>query len=243
MKYDNLYMDLAIRVSQESKCPRKAVGCVIVPESGMLSVGFNGMASGGPNIWDYSEEGNQEVESTAQYRFGGPDGTTLVLSDSSKVTLDGQLISVDSSKYKGAFYTIQKPFKSFTGKHTWAFTDVQGKVYEESFLFQPIQLREAIPASIRPAAMELKFDGLQSGDSLYITIADTSKNIYAEEKKYVINNNVVTIPQATIQTLKPGIITFDFYVKNIRELVNSTKEGGTITQTYTLKQVATTLKK
>lgn len=61
MKYDKLYMDLAIRVSQESKCPRKAVGCVIVPDSGMLSVGFNGMASGGPNIWDYSEEGNQEV--------------------------------------------------------------------------------------------------------------------------------------------------------------------------------------
>lgn len=61
MKYDNLYMDLAVRVSQESKCPRKAVGCVIVPDSGMLSVGFNGMANGGPNIWDYSEEGNKEV--------------------------------------------------------------------------------------------------------------------------------------------------------------------------------------
>jgi dCMP deaminase len=27
----------------------------------MLSVGFNGMASGGPNEWDYTEEGNPEV--------------------------------------------------------------------------------------------------------------------------------------------------------------------------------------
>lgn len=61
MKYDQLYLDLAIRVSKESKCPRKAVGCVIVPESGMLSVGFNGMASGGPNEWEYSENGNPEV--------------------------------------------------------------------------------------------------------------------------------------------------------------------------------------
>lgn len=42
MKYDQLYMDLARRVAQESKCPRKAVGCVIVAESGMLSIGFNG---------------------------------------------------------------------------------------------------------------------------------------------------------------------------------------------------------
>ena len=61
MKYDNLYMDIALRVSQESKCPRKAVGCVIVAESGMLSVGFNGHASNGPNTWEYSEDGNPEV--------------------------------------------------------------------------------------------------------------------------------------------------------------------------------------
>ena len=61
VKYDKLYMDLALRVAQESKCPRKAVGCVIVPESGMLSIGFNGMASGGPNTWEYTETGNPEV--------------------------------------------------------------------------------------------------------------------------------------------------------------------------------------
>lgn len=54
-------MDLAIRTSQESKCPRKRVGCVIVPESGMLSIGFNGHNSGGPNEWAYTEDGNPEV--------------------------------------------------------------------------------------------------------------------------------------------------------------------------------------
>ena len=61
MKYDALYMDIARRVSKESKCPRKAVGCVIVAQSGMLSIGFNGHASGGPNEWDYTEDGNPEV--------------------------------------------------------------------------------------------------------------------------------------------------------------------------------------
>lgn len=61
MKYDALYMDIARRVAKESKCPRKAVGCVIVAESGMLSIGFNGHASGGPNEWDYQEDGDPEV--------------------------------------------------------------------------------------------------------------------------------------------------------------------------------------
>ena len=61
MKYDALYMDIARRVSKESKCPRKAVGCVIVAQSGMLSIGFNGHASGGPNEWAYTDDGNPEV--------------------------------------------------------------------------------------------------------------------------------------------------------------------------------------
>lgn len=60
-KYDKMYMDIAVRVAEESKCPRKHVGCVIVAESGMLSIGFNGHASGGPNEWEYSEDGNSEV--------------------------------------------------------------------------------------------------------------------------------------------------------------------------------------
>lgn len=60
-RYDKMYMNFAIRASWESKCPRKQVGCCILLESGMLSIGFNGMASGGPNEWEYSENGNPEV--------------------------------------------------------------------------------------------------------------------------------------------------------------------------------------
>lgn len=56
-----MFMDYAIRTSQESKCPRKQVGCIVVAESGMIAPGLNGMASGGPNEWEYSEQGNEEV--------------------------------------------------------------------------------------------------------------------------------------------------------------------------------------
>lgn len=60
-KYDKLYMDFAIRAAAESKCPRKQVGCCILLESGVISVGFNGMNSGGQNEWEWSETGNPEV--------------------------------------------------------------------------------------------------------------------------------------------------------------------------------------
>jgi dCMP deaminase len=61
MKYDSMYMQIAERVSNESRCPRTQVGCVILAESGMTALGFNGHASGGPNEWEFSTEGNPEV--------------------------------------------------------------------------------------------------------------------------------------------------------------------------------------
>lgn len=61
MKYDQLYMEFALAAANESHCPRTQVGCAVVLESGIVSPGFNGHASGGPNDWEYSPTGNPEV--------------------------------------------------------------------------------------------------------------------------------------------------------------------------------------
>lgn len=61
MKYDNLYMSVAEAAARESHCPRTQVGCAVVLESGIIAPGLNGMASGGPNDWEYSDTGNPEV--------------------------------------------------------------------------------------------------------------------------------------------------------------------------------------
>ena len=60
-KHDKLYMDIAVRMSKESKCPRKQVGAVVVTSAKALFPGFNGHASGGPNEWEDSGEPNLEV--------------------------------------------------------------------------------------------------------------------------------------------------------------------------------------
>lgn len=61
MKYDRMHMATAEIYALESHCPRTKVGCALVLESGVVSPGFNGHASGGPNDWAYSETGNPEV--------------------------------------------------------------------------------------------------------------------------------------------------------------------------------------
>lgn len=48
-RYDNLYMDIAERVACMSYARRKQVGCVIVKDGQILSMGWNGTPSGDPN--------------------------------------------------------------------------------------------------------------------------------------------------------------------------------------------------
>lgn len=60
-KRDKLYMDIAKRVAQESKCPRKKVGCVILLESGSLSLGTNGFPAGQEEQWNDGSVSNPLV--------------------------------------------------------------------------------------------------------------------------------------------------------------------------------------
>lgn len=61
MNYDESYMETAQAFAAKSQCPRTKVGCALVLASGIVSPGLNGMASGGPNQWDFSPDGNPEV--------------------------------------------------------------------------------------------------------------------------------------------------------------------------------------
>lgn len=56
-RYDTLYMDIAVRVSQMSHAERAQVGALIVNEDRIISMGWNGMPSG----WD------NDCEETKQY--------------------------------------------------------------------------------------------------------------------------------------------------------------------------------
>lgn len=47
---DEMYLQMAELIAQRSTCPRRSVGCVLVDKSGrVLSMGYNGVASGRPH--------------------------------------------------------------------------------------------------------------------------------------------------------------------------------------------------
>src|SRR5436189_1485026 len=97
-------------------------------------------------IW--ADQGQEDITVNLQYRMGGKNGTTLVLDEPSKVLLDSEQLKVDSAKVTGAYYEVQKPFASFTGKHTISFTDLNKKEYNEEFDFIPFTLDPDVPTTL-----------------------------------------------------------------------------------------------
>lgn len=55
-KFETLYKDIAVRVSELSHAQRLKVGAVIVKEHRILSYGYNGMPSGLDNNCEYEKE-------------------------------------------------------------------------------------------------------------------------------------------------------------------------------------------
>lgn len=63
-KYHHLYMDIAYRVSEMSHAKRRKVGCVIVKDERIISMGWNGMPTGMTNNCEIDESDQMYVGTT-----------------------------------------------------------------------------------------------------------------------------------------------------------------------------------
>lgn len=197
---------------------------------------------------DYSieaEEGKADADCMAQFRFGGSNGTTLVLNDKSHVSLDEQQIAVDSSSAMGAFYRTSLPMPGGAGKHQWTFVDNNGKAYVNPFELQPFTLGTDLSKPVTANDLTLHFVGTLQNDVLRVEIRDTSSMSRFEDvdSSFTINDGSITIPGRMMKRLAPGPITVDISKFKEVKLERPTAEGGAIHVTYQLKQRETRLKK
>ena len=88
IRYDNFYMDVAVRTAEMSYARRKKVGCVIVKDGNIISLGWNGMPSGMDNNCEVEGDGvlhtryevshaEENALSKLAKRGGGADGSTV----------------------------------------------------------------------------------------------------------------------------------------------------------------------
>ncbi|MBI5856573.1 MAG: hypothetical protein HZB42_02885 [Sphingobacteriales bacterium] len=186
-------------------------------------------------IW--GEEGNDHVTIKLQYRFGGENGTTLLLEEPSKVELDGEMIKADSSSFSGVYYEVQKPVSSFSGKHTIVFTDMNKKQYKENFFFQPLSLESELPDTIEKDKLLLKLKGIDPPENIRLLVTDTSftgEGINRLDTVY--KDGLLVIKKGEIEELAPGPVQMEIIKEYDKPVKNGTGEGGRLLIIYTLRR-------
>ncbi len=194
-------------------------------------------------IWfDYQvtgEEGVDEMTVMLQFRFGGENGTTLVLDPPSQVELDGELIKGDSSKMTGAFYEMIKPVKEFAGKHTITFTDINKKQYKEEFSFQPISLMAEVPKEIERNDLVFELNGLNHEDYVRVLLTDTAFTSEGINRVDTVRNGRILISKKDLETVVNGPVQLELIKEDEKPVKSSTAEGGRISISYGVKRLFT----
>lgn len=185
-------------------------------------------------IW--AEEGKEAVTVNLQYRMGGPNGTTLVLNEPSKVVLDGEKLVLDSAKFSGAYYELQKPIAAFAGKHAIFFTDLNNKEYKEEFEFVPFSISPDVPEVLTRGNLVFELTGLEPVDYIRVTLTDTSFTSNDINDVDTVRNGRLIISADRLSTLKSGPINLQFYREMEKMVKNGTPEGGRLSVTYGLKR-------
>lgn len=190
--------------------------------------------------FDYHVTGDEELADVtikAQYRFAGPNGTTLVLGEPSKIELDGKIIPVDSSKFDGAFYETTRPIEQMMeGSHSLVFTDLNKKQFKEEFQFPVFSLISNPPKIISRGDLVFELEGLKNEDYIRILMTDTAFNTRGIDRTDTVKNGRITITKADLENLTNGPIQLEFYKEEEKSLKETTREGGKIYIFYGLKR-------
>jgi hypothetical protein len=181
-------------------------------------------------------EGEDKVNLNFQYRFAGATGTTLVLNNPSQVKLDGEILKVDSSEERGAYYELSKNYKAFLGKHSIQFTDTNGKQFTDSFEFAPFTLVNLPATADRNKELIVSYNtnSLNAGDDIEINSVDTDSSFHYHQPG---PDNSTVIPASDLKRQKNKDVSFETTIYRKIPLTQTTSEGGTMMLTYRLKPV------
>lgn len=188
----------------------------------------------GYRVWGDEESGIVTVK--LQYRFGGPDGTTLLLKDPAGVTFDGEPMHVDSSRFNGAYYELIKPAAEFNGKHEIVYTDHTERQYKQEFNFPFISLKTELPEEIKRNDIVFELNGAKENDRVRILMTDTSFYSRGIDRIDSVKDGRLVVSKYDLADLMNGPIHLELIREQEKPLDDTTPEGGKLSLSYALKR-------
>lgn len=173
------------------------------------------------------------TEVTAFFRFAGPNGTTLVLSEPSTIKMNGEEMAFNQTDASGAFYTKTIKGQLPNGDCVFEFTDTDGKSFTNKLKWQNFAVDSVQPFA-KGEDLKLKFTdnpGVRDGE-LTVEVSDTATGI--REGFRSIHLKTATIKAEKLDSLK-GALTVSIKREDNFKLRQQTNAGGFIYTEYRLK--------
>ena len=189
--------------------------------------------------FDYRVTGDEDagyVTVRLQYKVGDPAGPAVMLQNPGKVELDGTPFKADSTKMNGFYYELTRPVKEFTGHHTIVFTNRRGKQYREEFDFQPISMKQVLPAVINRGDLSFDIDGLAAEDYVKVMLSDTVRFSAGIDRVDTVKNGHVIITKEDLEKLANGPVNLAISRELERLINNGTRRGGRLYISYEVKR-------
>lgn len=184
----------------------------------------------------YNEQDN-ETHIKATFRFGGENGTTLVLTPPSTVTFNDKGMTRYESDFVGAYYNVAQNKPLANGQECkFIFTDTDKKTYTNSIMFNPV-LVGGLPKELNkgnPLEFTMITNPLAYGEKITIKLRDTSHSALFEVQDQQPKKRFV-LPAKVLKKLS-GKVTMEVTRSYKIMLKEGTSESGIIRFEYKAKE-------
>jgi len=182
----------------------------------------------------------RELTATATFRFGGANGTTLLLVKPSSVLFENQAMPNENNVFSGTYYEMNFQTGIKPG-YQFVYTDGDGKSYANRAVIIPAEITSAPKLIDKNEGFSVSWDyPLQNGESIHLFVEDKTGNSAS-----VYNNAVGSITMkmnpAELKNLKTGDVNVFLVRENSSALENATHLGGSMFVKYTSNKIGTQL--
>lgn len=173
----------------------------------------------------HDAERDHDYSVTAQFRFGGSKGTTLILTAPSNIMLNGDKMNMQTSGRRGCWYESTLPLDSKEAE--FVFTDTEANKLKNSFKLNSIDLKPLLKIDLDARKTRIAWEGekLDRAESLSLEIVDEEGNL-AYIDGGVKGSKDIVIKRSDLDGLVPGKAEIRVSRHSNENLKEKTSEGG-----------------
>lgn len=175
-------------------------------------------------------ENNGLTEAKATFRFSNANGTRLMLSEPSTVTVDGADLEWSESE---GFYSLE--LNGFVPQAEFYWVDLDGNAFTNTVSVRDIEYPStAIDWSFEDSVnfFVLPIAGLDSNEAAYLTLYGSG---LTDDRTFSIDTlgaTTITIDSTRLSQVDSGMVTVGLEMHYTPEITEGTSKGGTLTGVY-----------